>query len=63
MSIEFCQLQLDMNHNTTVDWNNYLREVCENTLIPHKINKIDEVDKIVKSLFTTTTIYIRHVLP
>uniref|UniRef100_A0A0N5BLZ0 DDE_Tnp_IS1595 domain-containing protein n=1 Tax=Strongyloides papillosus TaxID=174720 RepID=A0A0N5BLZ0_STREA len=27
-SVDFCKEDLDMNHNTTVDWNNYLRKVC-----------------------------------
>uniref|UniRef100_A0A0K0FNC5 DDE_Tnp_IS1595 domain-containing protein n=1 Tax=Strongyloides venezuelensis TaxID=75913 RepID=A0A0K0FNC5_STRVS len=27
-SVDFCKKDLDMNHNTTVDWNNYLRKVC-----------------------------------
>uniref|UniRef100_A0A0K0F7P3 DDE_Tnp_IS1595 domain-containing protein n=1 Tax=Strongyloides venezuelensis TaxID=75913 RepID=A0A0K0F7P3_STRVS len=27
-SVNFCKEDLHMNHNTTIDWNNYLREVC-----------------------------------
>lgn len=32
-SVEFCNEELSLNHNTTVDWNNYLREVCAWRLI------------------------------
>lgn len=31
--MKFCEDELDMNHNTTVDWNMYMREVCEYTLM------------------------------
>lgn len=24
---------IDINHNTTIDWNKYLREVCESKLL------------------------------
>lgn len=32
-SVKFCEDELNMNHNTTVDWNMYMREVCEYTLM------------------------------
>lgn len=32
-SVKFCHEELNLNHNTTVDWNNYLREVCAWRLI------------------------------
>uniref|UniRef100_A0A0N5C0S4 HTH_48 domain-containing protein n=1 Tax=Strongyloides papillosus TaxID=174720 RepID=A0A0N5C0S4_STREA len=42
-SIEFCKHELEMNHNTTVDWCNYLREVCLFKEKGHRI-KIDGKD-------------------
>ncbi|KAF0766014.1 Uncharacterized protein FWK35_00004049 [Aphis craccivora] len=32
-SIKFCEDELGMNHYTTVDWNNYLREVCTEAIM------------------------------
>ena len=32
-SIRFCERELEMNHNTVVDWSNYLREVCANDIL------------------------------
>lgn len=32
-SITFCETELEMNKNTTVDFNNYLREVCAASLL------------------------------
>ncbi|CEF60580.1 Hypothetical protein SRAE_X000231600, partial [Strongyloides ratti] len=28
ISVDFCKKELEMNHNTNVDFNNYLQEVC-----------------------------------
>lgn len=38
-SVKWCEKQLDMNHNTVVDWNNYLREVCVEVLTERKQKK------------------------
>ena len=34
-SVDFCERELQLNHNTTVDWNNYLRCIC----VDHLLNK------------------------
>ena len=34
-SVDFCERELQLNHNTTVDWNNYLRCLC----VDHLLNK------------------------
>jgi transposase-like protein len=39
-SINWCEEELDMNHNTTVDWNNYMREVCVHALLQQPRTKI-----------------------
>jgi hypothetical protein len=49
-SLKWCQTQLNMCYDTTVDWNNYMREICvlslksRNVKIggPGKIVEIDE---------------------
>ena len=35
-SIAFCEWELEMNHNTIVDWSMYMREVCANYLLQHQ---------------------------
>lgn len=32
-SIRFCEEELDVSKTMVIDWNNYLREVCANSLI------------------------------
>lgn len=32
-SVEFCKRELGINHNTTVEWNKYMREVCAEKLL------------------------------
>lgn len=32
-SIEYCERELGMSHCTTVDWSNYLREICASALL------------------------------
>lgn len=34
---EFCERELGINHNTVVDWNNYLREVCAAKLLANPL--------------------------
>lgn len=36
-SIKFCDNELDIGKTCVIDWNNYLREVCANTLIQNPI--------------------------
>jgi transposase-like protein len=65
-SIEFCEIQLKMNHNTTVDWNNFMREVCINSLVGGEYPKIGGKDltvEIDESLFTRRKNNVGRVLP
>ncbi|XP_046663933.1 uncharacterized protein LOC124356778 isoform X2 [Homalodisca vitripennis] len=36
-SVDFCERKLKINHNTIVDWNNYLREVCAAKLLANPL--------------------------
>jgi len=36
-SIKFCDNELDIGKTCVIDWNNYLREVCANTLIQNPV--------------------------
>ena len=64
-SISFCETELDLAKETTIIWNNNLREVCANILIssptilggPNKTVEIDE------SLFTRRKNHVGRVLP
>lgn len=47
-SIEFCELQLEMNHNTVVDWNSYMRTICANALMSRVNVKIGGCDKTIQ---------------
>ncbi|XP_059168853.1 male abnormal protein mab-31-like [Physella acuta] len=47
-SVDFCELQLQMNHNSTVDWNKYMREICANALISRPKVKIGGSSKVVE---------------
>lgn len=35
-TIDYCERELEINHNTTIDWNNYLREVCAAKLLRNR---------------------------
>lgn len=64
-SLSFCKCELDIGEGTTVDWNNYLREVCANSLIINPVviggpNKTVEIDE---SLFTRRKNHVGRVLP
>ncbi|CAI6370217.1 unnamed protein product [Macrosiphum euphorbiae] len=55
-SIMFCKEELNMNHNTTVDWNMYMREVCEYTSTNNSakiggVNTTVEIDESCFSMF------------
>ncbi|GFS91337.1 hypothetical protein NPIL_180391 [Nephila pilipes] len=45
---EFCGLQIQINQNTTVDWNNCRREVCADSLVFLKGIKTDGAYKIME---------------
>jgi transposase-like protein len=52
-TIEFCSRELLMDHGTTVDWNNYLREVCAWRLMQdqHAIGGLGMTVEVDESLF------------
>ncbi|CAJ0601734.1 unnamed protein product [Cylicocyclus nassatus] len=65
-SIEWCKNELVMNHNTAVDWNNYMRDVVTEQLIQRGNKKIREEGKIVEiyeSLFTRRKNHAGRILP
>ena len=65
-SINFCSEQLNMNHNTVVDWNNYLREVCVERLAAKEQKKIGGPGKVVEineSLYTKRKNNAGRILP
>ncbi|GLH07649.1 uncharacterized protein GBIM_13104 [Gryllus bimaculatus] len=39
-SVKFCQFELEIDDNTVVDWNNYLREVCAYVIMDCCVSKI-----------------------
>ncbi|GBO46687.1 hypothetical protein AVEN_74054-1 [Araneus ventricosus] len=47
-SVEFCELQLQMNHNTSVEWNCLMRETCLNALLSRPKVKIGGSNKIIE---------------
>ena len=53
-SIRYSKRELEMNKNSVVDWNNYLREVCANHLLqnPPKIGGPGLTVEIDESMFT-----------
>lgn len=64
-SISFCESELEISESTVIDWNNYLREVCANTLIINPViiggpNSTVEIDE---SLFTRRKNEVGRVLP
>lgn len=53
-TISFCEVELHMNHNTTVDWCQYMREVCAFSILQNPIviggpNMEVEIDETVIS--------------
>ena len=49
-SIDFCERELEIDKNTVVDWNNFLRELCAAEIIANPIaiggpNTTVEVDE------------------
>lgn len=65
-SIELCKRELAMSDETTVDWSNYMRNVCVTHLLakPTRLiggeNKIVEIDE---SLFSKRKNHVGRVLP
>jgi hypothetical protein len=65
-SIEWCEKQLELNKNTTVDWNMYMRETCAEALFNQEKKKIggpEEVVEIDESLFSRRKNNAGRVLP
>lgn len=64
-TIKFCERELGMSHCTTVDWCNYLREVCAWTLLnnPIKIGGPGLTVEIDESLFSRRKSHAGRVLP
>jgi len=64
-SLKWCQTQLNMCYDTTVGWNNNMREICVLSLKSRNVKiggsgKIVEIDE---SLFTRRKINAGRVLP
>lgn len=65
-SIKWCEEELEMNHNTTIDWNSYMREAVVHSLTQQPAQKIGGEDTIVEideSLFTKRKNNAGRVLP
>jgi len=64
-SIKFCENELEIGKGAVVDWNNYLREVCANTLLinPVVIGGPNTTVEIDESLFTHRKSHMGRVLP
>ena len=64
-SLSFCNFELEMNESTTIDWNNYLREVCAHTLIlnPVVIGGPGKTVEIDESMFARRKSEVGRVLP
>jgi transposase-like protein len=64
-TIEFCEQELEINHNTTVDWCNYMREVCADNLQrnPIRIGGPNTTVEIDESLFSRRKNNVGRVLP
>ena len=61
-SMIFCERELGMNKNTTVDWSQYMREVCAYYLLQkqhdsHKIGGPNLTVEIDESLFSKRLVY------
>jgi hypothetical protein len=59
----FCEDELNMNDNTTVDWKMYMREVCEYTNNSAKICGINTAGEIDESCFSKRKYNIGRLLP
>ena len=64
-SLAFSESELDIGRDATIDWNNYLREVCANSLIinPAVIGGTNTTVEIDESLFTRRKNHVGRVLP
>lgn len=61
-SIIFCERELGMNHNTTVGWSQYMREVCAYHMLQkendgHQIGGPNLTVEIDESLFSKRSVY------
>ena len=65
-SIEFCKHELEMSDETTVDWSNYMREICANYLVLKQRKLIGgpgQVVEIDESLFSKRKSNVGRILP
>jgi len=64
-SIKFCDEELEISQRATIDWNNYLREVCANTLLnnPVVIGGPNTTVEIYESLFSRRKNNVGAILP
>ena len=65
-SVKWCQRELGIGNNSVIDWNNYMREVCVNSLANLEKTKIGGKGKVVEideSLFTKRKNNAGRILP
>lgn len=65
-SMKFCEKQININQETAVDWNNYMREVCVAVLTSQEKKLIGgegEIVEIDESMFTKRKNHVGRVLP
>ncbi|XP_035224743.1 uncharacterized protein LOC118197352 [Stegodyphus dumicola] len=65
-SVKWCEKQLEISHGTVVDWNNYMREVCVDSLLKRQQRKIGGPGMIVEvdeSMFTKRKNNAGRILP
>jgi len=64
-SINFCERELEIGKGAAIDWNNYLREVCANTLLmnPTVIGGPNTTMEIEESLFSWHKNHMGRVMP
>lgn len=64
-SIKFCERELLLNHNTIVDYNNYLREICAFTLLnnPVVIGGHNQTVEIDETLISRRKNHVGRILP
>ena len=65
-SVKLFEKQLEISHGTTVDWNNFMSEICVNTLLKREKWKIVVLGMIVemdKNLFTKRKNNAERILP
>jgi hypothetical protein len=53
-SIKCCQDELEVDDNTAIDWNNYMRVVCASWILQHQgmIGGLEKTVEVDESMFT-----------